>query len=109
MSFYPVFAVIIALQLRYVLAQSVEGPQSLLTEESFQKEEAVLNFPQRLDNAFDTGKQILNEEFDKYIDKLIQRWDIHGVAVALVKPDGGIELGAWGNKTERGDPVKTDV
>jgi hypothetical protein len=57
----------------------------------------------------DSRKQIFTPEFSAYVDNVIQENKMPGLSLALVRTDGNLELGSWGNKTEDGEHVTADV
>lgn len=58
---------------------------------------------------FASSKRILTPEFSEYAERVIKDEGIPGYSLAVVRRDGGIELGAWGNMTEDGRPTTPDV
>ncbi|KAH7908433.1 beta-lactamase/transpeptidase-like protein [Hygrophoropsis aurantiaca] len=54
-------------------------------------------------------REIMTPEFRASIDSVRQKSGIHGLAMAVIRPDGGVELGGWGERSEEGDPVTSDT
>lgn len=60
--------------------------------------------------AFSSGtKRILTPEFSTFVEDIIKDEGIPGYSLAVVRRDGSVELGAWGNMTEDGRGRTTDV
>lgn len=57
------------------------------------------------------GSAVITQNLRDTIGQILQKNAVPGSAIALVRlgDDGGAEYGAWGNRTEDGDPVTTDV
>lgn len=60
-------------------------------------------------NSNSGPKRILTPEFDDFAKRVIKDQGIPGYSLAVIRRDGGIELGAWGNMTEDGRPTTPDV
>lgn len=58
--------------------------------------------------SFNTN-QVLNSNFSEYVNHLRELWDVKGIAMSVILPDGAVELGAWGNRTEDGEPMTPNV
>ncbi|KAL5511226.1 hypothetical protein ACEPAH_4441 [Sanghuangporus vaninii] len=52
---------------------------------------------------------VLNAKFSGYVGHLMDLWNVKGISMAIVKPDGNVEFGAWGNKTEDGEPMTPET
>ncbi|EIN06837.1 beta-lactamase/transpeptidase-like protein [Punctularia strigosozonata HHB-11173 SS5] len=52
---------------------------------------------------------VVDAAFKSFVEGILAHDAIPGLSVAVVCPDGGIELGAWGVRTEEGDPFETDT
>lgn len=52
---------------------------------------------------------LIDHDFSSFVKKSMKDGGVPGLSLAIVKPDGTTELGAWGNKTEDGDSVTPDV
>ena len=55
------------------------------------------------------AKRIITEEFSAFVDEVRESHGVRGLSLGIVKADGSVELGGWGNSTETGDPVNEDV
>ena len=55
------------------------------------------------------AKHIITEEFSAFVDEVRELHGVRGLSLGIVKADGSVELGGWGNSTETGDPVNEDV
>ncbi|KAL5529636.1 hypothetical protein ACEPAG_5621 [Sanghuangporus baumii] len=53
--------------------------------------------------------KVLNSKFSGYVDHLMDLWTVKGISMAIVRPDGNVEFGAWGNKTEDGEPMTPET
>ncbi|KAL5489890.1 hypothetical protein ACEPAI_4722 [Sanghuangporus weigelae] len=53
--------------------------------------------------------KVLNSKFSGYVDHLMDLWTVKGISMAIVRPDGNAEFGAWGNKTEDGEPMTPET
>lgn len=51
----------------------------------------------------------IDSGFSKHVEHLIQLWNVTGLSLVVVKPEGDTEFGNWGIKTEDGEPVTSDV
>ena len=51
----------------------------------------------------------LDSQFSKYVEDVMHEWNVTGLALVVLKPDGSTEFGNWGKSTEDGDPVTPDV
>lgn len=47
--------------------------------------------------------------YSDFVGRILKESKISGLSLAVVRTDGRLELGAWGNKTEEGEPVTTDT
>lgn len=56
-----------------------------------------------------THHPIINTEVTEYIENLIDLFNVTGLALTVVRPDGDVEFGSWGNQTEDGDKVTPEV
>ncbi|KAI5119180.1 hypothetical protein M0805_000634 [Coniferiporia weirii] len=54
-------------------------------------------------------EKILSPEFTDYVHHLMDLWNVKGAAIAVVKPGGEVELGAYGVKTEDGERMTPDT
>ena len=55
------------------------------------------------------GNDIITRDFGRHVEKILDEEQVHGVAIGIVRPDGEIELGAWGTSSEGGQPATADV
>ncbi|KAJ7292861.1 beta-lactamase/transpeptidase-like protein [Mycena rebaudengoi] len=51
------------------------------------------------------GGKVITDEFSSYIRNAMQAYNISGLSLGVLRPDGQVEYGSWGNRTEEGDPV----
>ncbi|KAJ7292877.1 beta-lactamase/transpeptidase-like protein [Mycena rebaudengoi] len=51
------------------------------------------------------GGKIITDEFSSYIRNAMQAYNASGLSLGVLRPDGQVEYGSWGNRTEEGDPV----
>jgi hypothetical protein len=64
--------------------------------------------PSVIPRAVNDGK-IITPEFSDFVQNVMQRLDVPGLSLAISRHGGTPEVGAWGHKTEDGDPVTPDV
>ncbi|KLO13808.1 beta-lactamase/transpeptidase-like protein [Schizopora paradoxa] len=50
-------------------------------------------------------RNVINDEFSEYVERMTELWEVQGTTIAVVRPDGEVELGAWGVRSEEGDKV----
>ncbi|KAJ7292878.1 beta-lactamase/transpeptidase-like protein [Mycena rebaudengoi] len=55
------------------------------------------------------GGKIITDEFSSYIRNAMQAYNVSGLSLGVLRPDGQVEYGSWGNRTEEGDPVTPAV
>lgn len=53
--------------------------------------------------------QIITPEFSRFVQNLTQTEQVPGLAMVVSHAGGPSEFGVWGNRTEDGDPMATDV
>ncbi|EIN06834.1 beta-lactamase/transpeptidase-like protein [Punctularia strigosozonata HHB-11173 SS5] len=53
--------------------------------------------------------KIIDERFGSFVQEVLANETISGISVAVVRPDGEVELGAWGIRTEQGDDMEPDA
>jgi hypothetical protein len=53
--------------------------------------------------------KVLNDDFVVFVKNILANETIPGISVAVVRPDGEVELGAWGNRTEEGTELEPNV
>lgn len=80
------------------LSSSIYGPQ-LIFEPSVE--------PMMLMDS-ERAPTIITHEFSAFVDDLLADWNVHGVAVAVVRSDG-VEYGTYGLRAEDGEPVTNEV
>ncbi|KAJ7162602.1 beta-lactamase/transpeptidase-like protein [Mycena crocata] len=49
--------------------------------------------------------RVITDELSSYIQNQLQINNVTGLSLGVVLPNGKMEFGAWGNRTEDGDPV----
>lgn len=52
---------------------------------------------------------VIDAKFSSYVEHLLDKEEIKGVSLAVVKPGGDTEYGAWGIRTEDGEKMTSDV
>lgn len=52
---------------------------------------------------------IITKEFSEYVEGLRSQWGIPGLTLGVVRSGGVVEVGAWGERTEDGELMTTDV
>jgi hypothetical protein len=52
---------------------------------------------------------VIDENLSSLIQGLMQANNITGMSLGIVSPNGDVEFGAWGNKTESGESIAPDV
>jgi len=57
----------------------------------------------------DRKGHVLTPEFSDYVEHVMEENRVPGLSLAVVRKDGALELGAWGNKTEDGELVTADT
>jgi hypothetical protein len=63
----------------------------------------------RLLTRSDTPASILTPDFVDVVQKVVNKYEIPGLTLAVVFENGSSELGAWGIKSEDGTNMTTDV
>jgi hypothetical protein len=53
--------------------------------------------------------KVLDDDFADFVKDILANETIPGISVAVLRPDGEVELGAWGNRTEEGDELEPNV
>lgn len=53
--------------------------------------------------------QIITPDLSEYVQQLREQWNIPGMTLGVVHSGGKVELEAWGQRTEDGDEMTTDV
>ncbi len=53
--------------------------------------------------------KVIDHELSSYVKRMTEMWEVQGATIAVVRPDGEVELGAWGIKTEDGDEMTPEV
>lgn len=51
----------------------------------------------------------IDESFSNYVENLMKQWNITGLSLAIVKQGEDTEFGNWGNKTEDGEKMTSEV
>lgn len=62
-----------------------------------------------LDEQRNYGHKVIDEELSSYIQNQLQDNNVTGMSLGIVLPNGEVEFGAWGNRTEKGDLVTPEV
>jgi hypothetical protein len=57
----------------------------------------------------DRAGRVIDEELSSYIQNQMEAGNITGLSLGIVLPNGEVEFGAWGNRTEAGDLVRPEV
>ncbi|KAJ6559846.1 beta-lactamase/transpeptidase-like protein, partial [Mycena capillaripes] len=52
---------------------------------------------------------VFDEQFTSLIQEAIDANNITGMSVGVLLPNGGVEFGAWGNRTESGEKIAPDT
>lgn len=52
--------------------------------------------------ASSTSQRTITPEFDTFIEQILEKSQINGLSLSIVRKDGVTEYGAWGNRTEDG-------
>ena len=55
------------------------------------------------------SKRVINDDLRSYIEELREKWNIPGLTLGVVRPDGEIEMEGFGVMNEDGEPVTPDV
>ena len=58
---------------------------------------------------FSESHNVLDSKFSGYVHHLMDIWGVKGISMAVVKPDHEVEFGAWGIRTEDGEPMTPEV
>ena len=51
----------------------------------------------------------IDSKVSEYVEHLIELWNVTGLSLVVVKPDGETEFKNWGVRTEDGEQVTSDV
>ncbi|EKM60499.1 uncharacterized protein PHACADRAFT_179759, partial [Phanerochaete carnosa HHB-10118-sp] len=57
----------------------------------------------------DPKKQVITPELSEFVEKIMKGGNVPGLTLGVVHPDGTIELGAFGRKTEDDDEMTVDT
>lgn len=60
-------------------------------------------------NAGTHSGQVINKDFEEFVEKTRVDGSIPGLSIGIVRPDGQVEYGAWGEKTEDGEPMTPET
>src|ERR1700761_4840393 len=52
-----------------------------------------------------TERTVITDDLRSFIDDLRERWNIPGLTLGIVRPDGEVEMEGFGVMNERGDDV----
>lgn len=66
-------------------------------------------FPNALRSTEKDVDKVLNHEFSDYVERMTEKWEVKGTTIAVVRPDGEVEFGAYGIKTEDGEKITPEV
>src|ERR1700733_3283441 len=55
------------------------------------------------------GRAVINDDLRSFIDDLRERWNIPGLTLGIVRPDGEVETEGFGVMNERGHAVTPEV
>ena len=63
------------------------------------------------DSGYKSQGKVITPEFSKYLTKVIEENNIPGLTLGVVRPDGEVEQGAWGirSEDEEGGEMTVDV
>ena len=63
------------------------------------------------DSGYKSQGKVITPEFSKYLTKAIKENNIPGLTLGIVRPDGEVEQGAWGirSEDEEGGEMTVDV
>ncbi len=53
--------------------------------------------------------KVIDHELSSFVKRMTEMWEVQGTTIAVVRPDGEVELGAWGIKTEDGNKMTPEV
>lgn len=54
-------------------------------------------------------RKVFDVEMNGFINDMVKRWNVPGTAIAVVRPDGEVELGAFGIRAEDGALVDPEA
>lgn len=54
-------------------------------------------------------EHVITPRFSEFVEGLLNASNIHGLSLAIIRKDGEPEFGAWGSRTEEGDPTTPNV
>jgi hypothetical protein len=60
-------------------------------------------------DSTNTSQPIVDAELSSYIQQVLDLNNVTGVSLAIILPTGEVQYAAWGNSTEDGKPVASDV
>ena len=63
------------------------------------------------DSGYQSQGKVITPEFSEYLTKVIEENNIPGLTLGIVRPDGEVEQGAWGirSEAEEGGEMTVDV
>jgi hypothetical protein len=70
---------------------------------------AALGMANQSPRADSGNGTVFDAQFSSLIQEAMDANNITGMAVGVLLPDGGVEFGAWGNRTENGEKIAPDV
>lgn len=56
-----------------------------------------------------TSQRTITPAFNTFIEGILEKSDINGLSLSIIRKAGVTEYGAWGNKTEDGNSMKPTV
>lgn len=54
-------------------------------------------------------QRVITDEFSAFVRDVLSETNVRGLSLGIIKPGGSLEFDAWGNRTEDGDPVDSEV
>jgi hypothetical protein len=60
-------------------------------------------------SRWDGEERVITPKFSEFVEGLINTSNIPGLSLAIIRKDDDPEFGAWGSRTEEGDPTTPNV
>ncbi|KAI5123304.1 hypothetical protein M0805_009325 [Coniferiporia weirii] len=98
---------VLALALGATLFLSPGPGRSLLAESPLAS--ADTQEPFLADEPANPVAPVISADLSAFVTRVLREQSVRGLALGVVRPDGDIELGAWGNSSESGDAVDADT
>ena len=78
---------------------------------SLQQHHQQQHYTSNYDSEYKSQGKVITPEFSKYLTKVIEENNIPGLTLGIVRPDGEVEQGAWGirSEDEEGGEMTVDV